>query len=80
MSYFLSADLIISKFPNKYWGVGNDVPSPERLYAATLSADVSFSGRSSAQRLYVGLHLEHIKMLKRTRTERRGGRRARLAG
>ena len=68
--YFLSADLIINKFPNKYWGVGNDVPESweENYTPRTLSADVSFQRKVfPAQRLYVGLvgRIEHIKMLKR---------------
>ena len=68
--YFLSAELIINKFPNKYWGVGNDVPESweENYTPRTLSADLSFQRKLfPAQRLYVGLvgRFEYIKMLKR---------------
>jgi outer membrane protein assembly factor BamA len=68
--YLLNADLIVNKFPNKYWGIGNDVPDDweENYTPRTLSADLSFQRRlSPAQKVYVGIlyRFEHIKMLKR---------------
>ncbi|MDH4196837.1 MAG: outer membrane protein assembly factor [Candidatus Aminicenantes bacterium] len=76
--YFLSAELIINKFPNKYWGIGNDVPKSweENYTPRTLSADLSFQRKLfPAQRLYVGLlyRFEHIKMLKTEKTLAAGG-------
>jgi len=67
--YFLSADIIINKFPYKYWGIGNDVPESweEDYTPRTLSADLTFQRNVfPAKRIYVGLcyRLEHVKMLK----------------
>jgi outer membrane protein assembly factor BamA len=73
--YFLSADIIVNKFPYKYWGIGNNVPDvPEEeswktdYTPRTLSVDLSFQRKLfPGQRFYVGLlgRLEHIKMVKR---------------
>lgn len=68
--YFLNADLIVNKFPNKYWGIGNDVPDAweENYTPRTLSADLSFQRKLfPSQKVYVGIlyRFEHIKMLKR---------------
>ncbi len=67
--YFLNADLIVNKFPNKYWGIGNDVAEDweENYTPRTLSADLSFQRKlSAAKKVYVGIlyRFEHIKMLK----------------
>ncbi len=75
---FLSADLIVSKFPNKYWGIGNDVPDAweENYTPRKLSADLSFQRKlSPAKRFYLGLlyRFEHIKMLKTERALAAGG-------
>jgi outer membrane protein assembly factor BamA len=68
--YFLNADLIVNKFPSKYWGIGNNVPDAweENYTPRTLCADLSFQRKpSSAQKVYAGIlyRFEHIKMLKR---------------
>lgn len=67
--YFISGDFIANKFPNKYWGIGNDVPEAgeENYTPRTLRVDLSFQRKIFlVQKVYLGVlyRFEHIKMLK----------------
>ncbi len=67
--YLATGDVIFERYPNKYWGVGNDAlaAAVQDYTPRTMSADLSFQRKLlPARKMYAGLFVryERITMLK----------------